>query len=129
MLKIFKKIYWFSLIILLSPHIIFAAEDGPLERLQNTGQSAGIPTATTQAPAGPAQYIGGIIQILSGAFGLIFMIRIIAAGISWMTAGGNVEKAEKARTNIYNASIGLAIALGAFAISYFVTNLLAERTT
>ncbi len=127
MLRVLKKIYWLALLALIFyPNLLLAAKEGnPLDLLKKAGKSAGIPATTTEAPTSPAIFIGYLVQIVSGAFGMIFMIRMIKAGVSWMTAGGNEEQLKKAHTAIFSSVIGLAIVLGAFAIAYFVTNMLA----
>ncbi len=128
MLKIFKKIYWLALLALIFyPNFLLAAEEkvNPLGKLKSTGKSAGIPATTAEIPTSPVIFIGYLVQMISAAFGMIFMIRIIIAGVTWMTAGGNEEQLKKAHTAIFSSVIGLAIVLGAFAISYFVVNMLA----
>lgn len=77
-------------------------------------------TATESVGGVIASYISGFLSIL----GIIFIILIIFAGFRWMNAAGNEEKVEKARDTIIRASIGLAIIIAAYAITYFVfTNL------
>jgi hypothetical protein len=56
--------------------------------------------------------------------GAIFFILIVVSGIQWMTAGGNEEKVTKARTRLVNASIGLAITVAAYFITWFISNTL-----
>lgn len=66
--------------------------------------------------------IGSVIGILLSFVGVIFLILIIYAGISWMTASGNQEKVTKAKDLIINAVIGLIIVLAAYAITAFIGN-------
>jgi amino acid transporter len=60
--------------------------------------------------------INGFISLLA----IIFIILVIYAGYSWMTAGGDEAKVTKAKDTIYRAIIGLILTLGAYAITYFV---------
>jgi len=64
--------------------------------------------------------IGSVIGIVLSFIGVIFLILMIYAGISWMTAAGNQEKVTKAKNLIINAIIGLIIVLSAYTISSFI---------
>ena len=66
--------------------------------------------------------IGMIIYIALGMVGVLFFGLIILSGIKWMIAQGNEEKIGKAKDSLLNSIIGLAITLGAYAISYFIIN-------
>ncbi len=66
--------------------------------------------------------VGAIIGIILSFIGVIFLILMIYAGISWMTAAGNDEKVKKAKDLIINAIIGLIIVLAAYAITAFIGN-------
>ena len=65
--------------------------------------------------------IAAIIQGALSLVGTIFLILAVYAGILWMTASGNEEKVTKAKEIVTQAIIGLAITLGAYAITVFVT--------
>lgn len=64
--------------------------------------------------------IGSVIGIVLSFVGVIFLLLMIYAGISWMTASGNQEKVTKAKDLIINAIIGLIIVLAAYAITSFI---------
>lgn len=49
---------------------------------------------------------------------------MIIGGVMWMTASGNEQHVEKAKSLITNAVIGMIIVFSAYAITYFVTNTL-----
>jgi hypothetical protein len=72
--------------------------------------------------------IGSIIQTALSLIGIFFLILIIIGGYQWMTAGGNEESITKAKNRIKNATIGLVIVLAAYAISYFVVDILIGQT-
>jgi hypothetical protein len=61
-----------------------------------------------------------IVDILLRVAGLIAVVAIMAGGISYMTAGGNPEKAASARKRIISAIGGLAIVMLATIIVTFV---------
>ena|SRR5665811_1135868 len=66
--------------------------------------------------------IGVIIYVFLGFVGVIFLGLTIFSGIKWMIAQGNEERVRKAKDGLLNSIIGLAIALSAYAISYFIIN-------
>jgi len=67
---------------------------------------------------------GRIIGQVLSFLGVIFLILMIAGGISWMTAGGNQEKVGKAKKIIISAIIGLVIVFSAYAVTAFVGTML-----
>lgn len=72
-----------------------------------------------------------IMRIVSVTFGLIGVVLVgllVYAGWMYMTAGGESEQTEKAKTTIRNAIIGLVIVLLSYAIARFVTNSLLKAT-
>jgi len=70
--------------------------------------------------------IGQIVRIILSFVGAIFFILIIVSGIQWMTAGGNEENVTKARTRLINATVGLAITIAAYFITWFISNTLLQ---
>jgi len=64
--------------------------------------------------------LGDMIGLVLSFIGVLFLILTIYGGISWMTAGGNEQKVEKAKTIIINAVIGLLIVLSAYKITSFI---------
>lgn len=63
---------------------------------------------------------GEIIGLVLSFIGVIFLLLMIYAGISWMVSAGNQEKVKKARDLMINAVIGLIIVLSAYAIVAFL---------
>jgi len=49
---------------------------------------------------------------------LIFLVLVLFSGFKYMTSGGNEQKVSEAMSYIKNSTIGLAIVLSAWAISY-----------
>lgn len=64
--------------------------------------------------------VGGLIQAALTLVGIIFFILMVYGGFVWMTARGNEENIEKARKMIIAAVIGIAIIVGAYAITSFI---------
>ena len=134
------KLTKLALIILILAAVLIPAFIGFAQAEEDTNTTAQeakgirtdlINTAGEQAfPAGSGAQenipntVGGIISILLSFVGTLFFIFIIISGIQWMTAGGNEEKVTKARTRIIQASIGLAITVAAYFITWFISNAL-----
>ncbi|MFA4873496.1 MAG: Ig-like domain-containing protein [Patescibacteria group bacterium] len=64
--------------------------------------------------------IANIIRYALGVIGIVFLVLIIYGGVTWMTAGGDAQRVEKAKKIITNAVIGLIIIFLAFGIVSFV---------
>lgn len=67
-----------------------------------------------------ATKVGSLIGLVLSFIGVLFLLLMIFAGLSWMTAQGNSEKVTKAKDLMINAIIGLIIVLAAYAITAFV---------
>ena len=78
--------------------------------------------ATGGAAESVDSIIGMVIYVFLGLVGVLFLGLTIFSGIKWMIAQGNEEKVRKAKDSLLNSIIGLAIALSAYAISYFIIN-------
>jgi len=72
----------------------------------------------------PRIIVGSIINSALGLVGVALVGFMVYAGFTWMTAGGESDKIEHAKTTIKNCIIGLAIILMAYAIANFVINAL-----
>lgn len=64
--------------------------------------------------------IGVIVNTVYMLVGIGFFMLTVYSGIQWMASGGNEEIVKKARTRIRRAVIGLAIVVGAWALTSFV---------
>ncbi|PIU10605.1 hypothetical protein COT27_02285 [Candidatus Kuenenbacteria bacterium CG08_land_8_20_14_0_20_37_23] len=74
----------------------------------------------------PSVMIGTIIYYILGFLGIIALTLIIAAGIMWMTAGGNEESVTKSKGLLKGAVIGTIIILVSYALTYFVVTVILE---
>jgi hypothetical protein len=123
--NLFKIIYMSALVLILTPSFCRAG------LLSETGKSA-ITSQTdplkTGAGFGDTVSIGSIITAVIMGFlallGIIFIILIILAGWKYMNARGDEQKTQEAIDQIRHAVIGLIIIIGAYAITYFVFNVL-----
>ena len=73
--------------------------------------------------------IGKLISALLSVLGVIFLLLIIWAGFTWMTAQGDSKKVDKAKDILITAVVGLIILLSAYAISTFVITQLGSATS
>lgn len=74
------------------------------------------------------EVIGGIISAALALVGVIFLALTVYGGYLWMLARENEEQAKKAMQIIKMAVIGLAVVLGAYAITFFVVARLTRAT-
>jgi hypothetical protein len=65
-----------------------------------------------------------IVDMLLRVAGLVAIISIIIAGLTYITAAGAVEKTASARRRIYNSLVGLGIVIVALGIVAFIGNTL-----
>lgn len=72
--------------------------------------------------------VGAIIKSGLGLLGVVFIVLIVYSGYLWMTARGEDKQVTKAKDTITSAIIGLAITLGAYAITDFVVDSLITAT-
>ena len=68
----------------------------------------------------PRWIIGNIINIFLSLVGVILLCFIFYAGYLWLTAAGNDEQVEHAKTIIKNAIIGLLVVLVSFSLTFFI---------
>lgn len=71
--------------------------------------------------------LGDIIAVILSVIGVIFIIFIIYAGYLWLTASGNEQKVDKAKDILKQSLIGVAIVIGAYAISYFFIQIVSPQ--
>lgn len=64
--------------------------------------------------------IGKIIQTVISFVGVLFMIFLVYGGVLWMTARGNDQQVDKAKSIIVESIIGLFVVVSAYAISVLV---------
>lgn len=82
--------------------------------LGKTAEAAGLRQGSVPELAGSV--VGTALSLI----GVLFFILMIYGGILWMTARGNEQQTEKAKTTITSAIIGIIIVLSAYAITNFV---------
>ncbi|MCX6785262.1 MAG: hypothetical protein NTZ18_00215 [Candidatus Komeilibacteria bacterium] len=78
-------------------------------------------------PSNIPNTMGSLIGLVLSFVGAMFFIFIVVSGIQWMTAGGNEEAVGKAKTRMMNATLGLAITVGAYFITWFISNALLKQ--
>lgn len=109
--------------IMIIPYFVFAqntlnetASSNPMNMLQTVGEGS-FAKADEESLAG---IIGLVINAALSLLGVIFLVLMVLAGYNWMTASGNEQKVEEAKSTIKRAIIGLIIVLGSWAIWNFI---------
>ena len=82
--------------------------------LNRSLQGTGVPRSDVR------DYIGVVIETALGIVSLLFLILMVYAGFTWMTARGEQDKIDKAKKTIIAAIIGLALIVGGYAITRLV---------
>ncbi len=70
-----------------------------------------------------------IVSVAIGVTGLVYLAFMVYAGFKWMTARGKEEDITKARNTIIAATIGIAVIIGAYAITNFISDQLISQVT
>lgn len=72
--------------------------------------------------------VARLVNVFLGFMGIVFVILILSGGYKWMTAGGNEENVNQAKSTITKAVIGLVIIWISWSIAEFTTNCLMDIT-
>lgn len=95
--------------------------------LQEAGTEAGFSQETTDTTF--AEILGSVVQTALSFVGIIFLSLMVYAGYLWMTARGEQDQIEKAKSIIRAAIIGLVITVGAYSITAFIVPRVLNRAT
>ena len=79
-------------------------------------------TPTVQFPQGVWAIAFAVVDMLLYLAGIVAVVSIVIAGVSYITAAGNADTITSARKRIVNSLIGLAIVLVASAVVGFIGN-------
>jgi len=88
------------------------------DNMTKLGKESGYAQATSDTTM--AETVGVVIGMALSLVGVIFLGLMVYAGIIWMTAQGDAEKASKAKEIIKTCVIGLIVVLAAYSITAFV---------
>ena len=80
---------------------------------------------TLNQDTGLITMIANLINILMGLLGMIAVILMLYGGFIWMTAAGDDDKVNKAKSIIQMAVIGIIVIFAAWALATFAINYLA----
>ena len=122
---VFSLILSIGLLATLTPaQAIDTEPSGWLNAVKNNGLNQVGQTAynTYDEPLDIRTIVANLLFVFLGLLGTIFVILMVAAGITWMTAGGNPEKVKKAINLMATGAIGLLIVLASFAITLYITS-------
>jgi len=128
MKKINKKLICFSILMLLCFNVFvpLAGAESLFQNLSDFKSAAGLPGSEDTSVL---SIISGIINTVLSLLGLIFIILLMYAGFTYMTAQGDDKKVTKAKDTIKNAIIGVAIVILSYAISRIVFTVVLSITT
>ena len=117
--------------IMIVPYLVFAqsgtinenSKSNPMNMLDKV---AGPSFSETNGDSLP-QILGIVINAALSLLGIIFIVLMILAGYNWMTASGNEQKVDEAKSTLKRAIIGLIIVLGSWAIWRFILENLIDK--
>lgn len=97
--------------------------------LEQVGKESGIGGKTpSEASEQLPVILGKLIQSFISVLGIVFIILIIYGGWLWLTARGEADRVEQAKSTITRAIIGLVIIFSAYALTSFVISRLVTAT-
>ncbi len=118
-----------ALFCLVVPAQVFAATSSVREEVFGQLGAAGGSNGANLSNTDPRVIAARIIKVALSVIGTIFLALVVYAGFLWMTAGGEDGKIETAKKLLYDGVIGLAIILSAYAITYFVFDVMLKSST
>lgn len=121
--------YSILLTLILLPNFCFAALLNPDVKYELDQQAMQATDDSYNQGVGMGSIIATVIKAFIGLLGIIFIVLIVYAGYSWMTAAGDEAKVNKAKETLQRAVIGLVIVLAAYSITYFVFSNLSDLST
>lgn len=119
MLRLSRSTRWLSLHLagaLLGAAAVQAQKVDPINGMQGVLNIANVQLAGTD----PYVAVGLLIRTLLTFLGVLFFLLVLYAGFNWMTAAGNTEKVEQAKTTIGQATLGIGVILIAYLLSYAI---------
>ena len=122
MIIFFKKlaVSVFLFLFLLLPAFVFAAGEGPLDKLKKVAEPAGYQPQSATGGLSIGAIAGQVIGVFISILGVIFLGLMVYAGFEYMMARGEEEKVKKSLATIRQAIVGLIITISAYAIWKFI---------
>lgn len=106
----------------------FAQQKGNLGQIEGVGGFLPNLFADVQSNIGIGGVLEKVFTNLLGVFtiiaGLMLIIYFVLGAISWITAGGDTEKVQKAQKQITNAVLGLVLVVLAYSIVFILGKVL-----
>jgi cytochrome bd-type quinol oxidase subunit 2 len=76
--------------------------------------------ATTDGGSAIANLMARLFQAIVMMGGLAVILFLAWGGFAWLTAGGDKDKVEQAKSRITNAIIGMAVIMATIAVAIFL---------
>lgn len=125
---------FFSILTALSISLFLSAmpalADTTLDGLNKTaGEVGAFKTTMDQARSDSfiQTRVGTLIGTALSFVGVIFLVLIIYAGILWMTAQGNSQQVDKAKSMLVNSIVGIVVVFAAYAITNFIGDFVSNQ--
>lgn len=127
-----RQRYILSSIILVGGLLVMAAPAAALDLggnsfLRQAAGSQGAGFSDTTDEQSFAEMLGTVVRAALTFVGVLTTLLIVYAGSLWMTARGNEDQITKAQNILYGSVIGLALTLGAYALSNFLVRIAIEK--
>ncbi|MFA6304631.1 MAG: hypothetical protein WCV73_04385 [Patescibacteria group bacterium] len=113
--KNIKKILWSLGLFLLPVNALLAIT--PDERFRNLADKSGFDTNVSITKI---TIVTEIITYALGFVALFFLIMILYSGYQWMSAGGNDETIEQAKSRMKNAILGFVVIMISYSLALLV---------
>lgn len=84
-----------------------------------TANQIGVPTSTPTVGAG----LANVVKILMSVVGMLAVVFILVSGVQMSASAGNPKRFAQARETLLYSVVGLAVAIGAYAIVTFLTGI------
>lgn len=76
------------------------------------------------APAQVTTFTSNLFGFLTTVAGLMFILYFVLGGLRWISAGGDAQKVETAKTQMTQAAIGVIVVVSAWAIAFIIGTVL-----
>ena len=106
--------------LLIVPHFVFASNFSNSLKTSAESVAKGALGISGFGDKQPEDVVLGVITVLLGFLGVIFLVLTIYGAWLWMTARGNEEQTTKARKIVFDAIVGLLVITAAYMVTYWI---------
>lgn len=84
------------------------------DQVKSSAEKTGVGDATKK----PQTIVAGLIKVLLGLFGMMFLLIVILGGYTIFTANGDESKVDSGKKMIQMAIVGLGIVLAGYSLAF-----------